>query len=113
MAVKPVCSTGLTWSLPIPRAIFTSVKSMVPPGPKGICVMARPVAAVPVIPRSANTPANNPKDRRIIAPSTMQRERRGLKGGNNFADADGDKHDKDQNQHAVDQQAVLRHAIGP
>src|SRR5207244_11310510 len=28
----------------------------------GICVMARPVAAVPVIPRSANTPANNPKD---------------------------------------------------
>src|SRR5262249_44283121 len=33
---------------------------MVPPGPKGICVMARPVAAVPVIPRSANTPANNP-----------------------------------------------------
>src|SRR5881409_3473298 len=35
---------------------------MVPPGPKGICVMARPLAAVPVIPRSANTPANNPKD---------------------------------------------------
>ena len=60
--MKPVCSTGLTWSLPIPRAIFTSVKSMVPPGPKGICVMARPVVAVPVIPRSANTPANNPKD---------------------------------------------------